>query len=648
MEEKPIDPQDTHKNEPHRLNDMDGRLYRRDLASRHIKRFDVLHPKLYRVKQEWEKITEPESKVSKIASHPTIFKKFFMYSLGFAGLAALFALVMFFTGGNSVSTNSIEINVLGNSFAAGGEEVPYEVEVVNKNASPLELADLFVEYDKGGDAGSGASHVRLLNSLGTIGGGKTSTKNIFLTLYGAEGSIKNVDFTLQYRIHGSNAVFVKKTTFPVTISSAPLALTVDAPKSTSPNQMLTFTTKIKSNAKNKTSGVLVRIEYPNGFKFANAIPSPTSFDNIWDIGDLNPGDEKTISVSGMVYGQDGEDRGFHVYAGAKSAQDGTKIGVTYNSLLQVVSLVKPFLAADLQINGSSENTVPVSSDSTVLVSVNWANNLSTRITNAEISVSFSGNGIDLGTLVTKKGFYNSGTSTIVWDKTTAPELANIEPGDNGSLDFSFRTSALWKAGQQVLANPTVKFAVSIKGKQASTGGLVSDISNFEEKIAVISSDLGFSQEAYYYSGPFTNTGSIPPKANEPTTYTVTWSLTNSSNPLSGALVTSTLPTYVDWVGTISPSSENVQYDATTRMVTWSAGQIAQGAGLSGNSKSVSFQVRFTPSTSQVGSTPKLLLESKVSATDTFTGAKLTTGRGAISTLLSNDGDFPEGGQIVTN
>lgn len=639
---------DPHKNEPHRLDEVNSRLYRRDLAGRHIKRFDALHPKLYKIKQEWEKITEPESKVSKIASHPTIFKKFFMYSIGFAGLAVLFAVIMFFTGGNSVSTNSIEINVLGNSFAAGGEEVPYEVEVVNKNSSSLELSDLFIEYDKGGDAGSGASRVRLLNSLGTIGGGKTSTKNIFLTLYGAEGSVKNIDFTLQYRIKGSNAVFVKKTTFPVTISSAPLAVTIDAPPTTSPNQNITLTARIKSNAKNTTNGVLVRVEYPSGFKFTGATPSPTSYENVWDIGNLEPGAERTITINGMIYGQDGEQRGFHLYTGAKSASDGTKIGVLYNSMLEIISLVKPFLAADLIINGSSENIVAVPSDSSAQVSINWANNLSARITDAEISVSISGNGLDSSSIVARQGFYNSGTNTIIWNKTTAPQLGSIQPGDTGSLDFSFKTASLWKAGQKVLTSPSVKFAVSIKGKQSQSGGMVSDVSNFEEKTVVISSNLGFSSDAFYFSGPFSNSGPIPPKVGEPTTYTITWSITNSSNPLSGGIATTVLPTYVEWVGTVSPLTEKVEYDETTRTVTWRAGQIASGAGLSTNSKTASFQVRFTPSASQVGSTPRLILETKVSADDTFTGAKLTSNRGPLTTLLLNDGDFPEGGQIVTN
>jgi hypothetical protein len=111
-----------------------------------------------------------KSQSGKTKIHHSFFKKFFYFSLGFAVLAALFATVMFFTGGNTVSNANIEITVLGNSFTAGGEELPLQVEVSNKNASALELADLFVEYDNGGTTTNSVGHVRELNP-GTIPAG---------------------------------------------------------------------------------------------------------------------------------------------------------------------------------------------------------------------------------------------------------------------------------------------------------------------------------------------------------------------------------------------------------------------------------------------------------------------------------------------
>lgn len=638
--------QDSHEGkEVHGLDDVNARLYRRDLVDRKVRRTDVLHPTHTQIEKEWNDDPMAKSKLGKIKIHTSFFKKFFFVSLGFAVLAVVFAVFMFFSGGNTVSNANIEINVLGNSFAAGGEELPLQVEVANKNASALELADLFVEYDKGGDASSGAGHVRDLNSLGTVSAGGAISKSLFVTLYGEQGSTKNIDFTLQYRLHGSNAIFVKKSTFPVTINSAPVTLSVDGPKSITPNQKLTLKIKTTSNSKNVLSGMMLHVDYPSGFSFEKSVPEASAFNNVWTLGDLAPGADREITIVGTVYGQDGEDRAFHVYTGAVSATDSTKIGVTYNSFLETISLVKPFLAAHLSINGSTVDPTPVISTGNVAVTVTYANNLPTRVTDATITVQLSGNALDAGSISVPKGFYDSAKQTIVWNKTTNPDLGSIEPSDQGVLNFTMKALPLWSNGKTI-TKPSIKVSVSIKGKQPDQGGAVNEVTNFEEKTAVMNSDLGFSANASYATGPFSNTGPIPPKANQPTTYTVTWTATNSANALADAVATATLPTYVDWVGTVAPSSEAVEYDTTTSTIRWKIGAIPAGAGISGVSRSVSFQVRLNPSKSQVGSVPKLILDSTATARDTFTGGSLTTTRGAISTQLHNESGFPPDGQTV--
>ncbi len=98
----------------------------------------------------------------------------------------------------------------------------------------------------------------------------------------------------------------------------------------------------------------------------------------------------------------------------------------------------------------------------------------------------------------------------------------------------------------------------------------------------------------------------------------------------------------------SPASEKLSYDATTHTIRWNVGQILAGTGLTGPARSVSFQVRLNPSTSQIGSTPKLVLDSSITAKDTFTGAQLSASRTPLSTLLQNDVGFPPNGQTVTN
>ena len=634
------------ENKVHNLDDVSDRLYRRDLADRKPRHIDSLHTRRFTVNSDWVKESLTKENVEKVATHPSIFRKFFYFSLGFAGLAVIFSAFSLFTGSNTISTNEIDINVLGNSFVAGGEELPLQVEVVNKNSSALELSDLFIDYDKGGDASSSTGHVRDVNSLGTIGAGKTATKTFSATLYGTEGSVRDISFTLQYRLSGSNAIFVKTSTFPVTISSAPVALSVDAPQSITPNQELTFTVKTKSNSKNTLSNMLLHVDYPTGFTFTKADPTPDSINNTWNLGDLAPGAERDITIKGTIYGQDGEDRAFHIYTGSANTQDKTKIGVTYNSFLDTVSLVKPFISADISINGTVADTVPVRSSGIVNVNVSYVNNLPTIVTNAEVTLQLSGNALDVSSVSVPKGFYNSSNHTIIWNSTTEPALGTLQPSDQGQLSFTFSVLPLIGSGT-TLSSPKVSLSLSMKGKQPDQGGAVSEITNTTTATALVSSDLGFSAQASYYSGPFSNTGAIPPKANQPTTYTITWGVTNSANALSNGSVTAQLPTYVDWVGTVSPNGEPVSYDETTRTIHWNVGQIPAGTGITEKPHTTSFQVRLTPSTSQIGSTPTIVLGTTVTAKDIFTGESLSASRTGLTTLLQNDAGFPAGGQIVT-
>ena len=635
-------------NAPHRLEDEDSRLYNRDLVGRKEKRFDTLFPKKVSVTKEWGAAkTEAVKNAKKVATHPTFFKKFFIFSLLFAIAAIGISAFTFFTGGNTVSNDNITINIGGNSFTPGGDELPLQVEVVNKNPTDLELADLYVAYDKGGDSSGGAQYVNELNSIGTVNAGKTAKKNVFVKLYGGEGTTQNIDFTLQYRIHGSNAIFIKKTSFPVTISSAPIALSVDIPKNVTPNQSISFKVHVQSNAKTTVSGVLLHIDYPNGFKFAFATPSAKAFNNVWDLGDLEPGEKYDLTVTGIVYGNDGEDRAFHVSVGSASASDNTVIGLTYNSLAQIVTLVKPFISASLAINGSSSDTVAVPSASTVDVTVDWSNNLPTLVTDAQIVVTLSGNAFDPTKVNSSKGFYDSVKKTITWDRTNDTDLASIQPSDHGSVDFTFDVPSLI-SGSGIVNTPTVNMSVSIAGKQPDIGGAVSQVTDFESKKAVVSSDLGFSVDAFYKNGIFTNSGPIPPKANTPTTYTVVWTITNSANTLADATASATLPTYVDWMNSFYPTNDGLSYDDSTRTITWNMGQVVSGTGFSGGSRTVSFQVRLNPSISQVGSVPKLVLDTSVNAKDTFTGDTLSTTKPAISTRLQNDSGFPYDGEKVTN
>ena len=141
---------------------------------------------------------------------------------------------------------------------------------------------------------------------------------------------------------------------------------------------------------------------------------------------------------------------------------------------------------------------------------------------------------------------------------------------------------------------------------------------------------------------------FPPKAEATTTYTVIWTIANSSSAVSGATVSATLPENVTWLGSISPQTENVQYDSNSRTVTWNAGSLAAYSGQDGEQqRQVSFQVALYPNITDVGNPLTIVNPSTLSATDNFTGITVYSDWGALTTRLSTDPGFQDGDDLVT-
>src|SRR3989338_234569 len=191
--------------------------------------------------------------VEKFFMKTSLFKKFFLFSAAFLGVALLYAGYSFIAGGNTVSNDNIDISIIGNTFTAGGEELTLQIEIANRNNSSLDLADLVVEYPKGSDSDE---MERFRESLGTIPAGAIRNENLKLTLFGEQNSSRQIKISLEYRVEGSNAIFVKEKLYDVSISSTPVNLSVDAPSEVSPNQSVIFNIKINLNSAASASNIL--------------------------------------------------------------------------------------------------------------------------------------------------------------------------------------------------------------------------------------------------------------------------------------------------------------------------------------------------------------------------------------------------------
>ncbi len=618
-----MEPNPNHDSELERAEEM---LYRPDIVIKQKARAK-LHREHAPVPTRWES-TKSQTRAARGAFKlpSSLFSKLFIGSIIFFVVAAAIAVITILTSAN-VSSRRINLEVLGRTFVDGGELLPLQVAVANNNNTQIELADLVVEYPT-----NTGSIERIRRSVGTVAARQQTIQDFDLTLFGEEGTVVPITVTLEYRIPDSNAILTKDTSYQVTLRSTPVVLTVLGPQSSLPNQQVTMNYTVVSNSATVVEDVALVTEYPVGFEFMSAEPAASFSNNVWVLGDLEPGATRSIAVTGVVRGSEGSSVAFKGAVGKQDPQDEKRIGVTFGTIAQPLGLESSFISTSMIVNDAVNGTASVDPGDDINIRIPWQNPLPVRVTDAVIEVQLAGQ-FETGQVVSRQGFYNSATRTIIFSKDNVQNLAAIEPGESGEFSFTLKS----KQGSSIssaTSEPTITLTTNVQG--------IVDPGNFQraEKInqlvLKVVSDVRLLVDTQHFTGLIANDGPMPPKVGQRTTYTVAMSVSNSTSTLVGAKVVTVLPQYVEWMNVVMPQQTDVVYNPVTREVVWTVGSVEAGAGYSKPVKQASFKVGITPSESQVGSPPNLTGDIMLTGTDTFTSKQIQASRRPLTTRLLND------------
>lgn len=576
----------------------------------------------------------------------TLFKKILIGSSVFFLLAVGSAAFMFFAGGNSVSAGNIDIVVIGPSATAGGEELSLDIVIENHNGASLEAVNLLVEYPEGtrtaGDIGTELTRERI--PIGTVSARGETRKTLKAVLFGEKETIREIKLTLEYRIEGSSATFFKEKVYPIAISSAPIIVTIKNPTEVNSGQEVEFVLEIASNSAEMLKSVLIGVEYPFGWSFQSADPQPSIDNELWKIGDLSPGDKRTIKIRGVLVGQNDEERTFRFSTGLAQEKDPEKLGTVFGVLAQSIRISKPYLSVDLSLSGSTNPNFVAKPGDKIQANIVWTNNIQSQILGGKVEAKITGSAFDkTSVVISTGGFYRSLDGTVTWDKNGNAELGVLEPGEKGVVSFSF--SALPSVSGTT--NESIKLVVTVTGSQLDGSGKPQIVSTSLERLVKISSNVGLSARVVRSIGPFENSGPIPPRADMETTYTVIWNLTNTLNTISQTKVSAQLPPYVKWAGFTDPANEKIDFNQDTNTVTWDAGDLHSGTGVNSSPRSAAFLVTLEPSLSQVATTPVILQTSTLSGYDRFTESQISATAPSLTTQFASDPSFKQGDGTVT-
>jgi hypothetical protein len=573
-----------------------------------------------------------------------VIKKLFLFAALFFGATLVVAAFVFFGGANFISSKNVDLEITGPTEAEAGEPVELKVAIKNGNNADLDSAVFSVQYPNGARNPTDSSQALTFSKedLGKLKAGDEAVRNVSFLLIGQKGEAKELKFSVQYKVAGSNATFYKDKLYDLTIGDSPLSLEMESPASVTSGESFPLTLTVKQNSTEVLKNVMLRAEYPYGYTPASATPQAFAENNTWALGDLSPGATKKIQIMGRLTGENKDERTFRFYVG--SAEGGAPSANFKNILLsdqKTVLVDRPSLDLEIAFNGERPaETYIAPAGQRVDTTITFQNNLPEKLVNPRLEARFEGSGLDEASVTAiNGGFYNSALDRLVWDFSDTGTVNELAPGATRSVSFRFASKADAVPGK----NRDIGISFVLTGTPV---GSAQAISVSENRVVKVASQVTLGAKMLHSTGLFKNAGPIPPKVEQETTYTAVLTAGNTQSELTDAKVTARLGSAVKWKGSKSAQPENISYDEASNTVTWNIGTLAAGTGFSTAAREAQFQVGLTPSLSQVGSAPTLVSSITFTAYDPLAAKTVTLPSQTLTTNMPSDPAFIQGDGIV--
>lgn len=562
---------------------------------------------------------------------------FFFLSLG---VAAAF----FFYGSNIISSRNIAIDISAPASVPSSDSLSFDVSIQNGNNADLMETSLLIDYPEGTREVEDDTKPLVSEKLavGTVAKGEIVKKTFDAKLFGTENTAKTIKVTYQYKIDGSTGTFSKEVSFDVVLRLAPIVVTVDALRETSNNKEIVLTTKIISNSNNTLKNVALNVDYPFGFTYIESnLEVESGIGGQFPIGDLLPNETKEVVIKGSLSGQSAEDKLFRFSVGTADADDLAEVKTILSSYEHKMVIQNDFFASTI-----SSNPGYVKAGASYLGTVAWRNTLDTAVNDAEFSIKVSGELLGQQGVLAGDGFYDSSKSTIVWNKNTDESLLEVKPGESGDYSFSLPLATYQYAIDNRITNSKLSLSLDIKARRLNDRQVPEVITSSFTKIVPVVTSVLFNAKSLHSSGPIKNTGPIPPRAENKTTYTIALDISNSMNNISDAEVVATLPLYVTYEGEVNPQSQKVVWNQNSRQLRWDIGDIAARTGYGTAPRTLYFKVGISPSKTQIGSYPVLVKDILFKGYDDFAKTTVEVPDQDVTTATGDPGVVSEDGRVV--
>lgn len=551
--------------------------------------------------------------------------------LALAGIAAFAGYTVFF------SRTPVELEILGSNKVTAGEPSSLIIHISNKSSAGLKEGSLTLTLPEGASTDEEDSPaigpLRKKIEIPDIPAGGEFQRELRVKFLGSMGRSERVSGLFLYRPENISSTLTRSAELSVTIVKVPVVIAVDVPDKISSGQDISMTIGIDAEAASPLAPMTLGIDFPDGFEFKSSDPAPAFRNpNLWPLGSIETGTSTKIVLRGAIKGEPQEVKAFRIRLGRYNESSRSWLILTEAAPAPIIA--SPFLLARSTLEGMRSGAL--SPGSRVEGSVFFKNNLPDRIQNIVIALSFPEQFVELGTIAVEKGFYDVTRRAIVWDPGSNQRLGALDPGEEGTLAFSFALKSVLPLRN--FSDKNFIFDVTTSINSSSPPPEYRGVSlEYRDSVKFkIESSLAISARAAYYDSPSPNTGPLPPQVRKATTYTVFLQLGSGANDLRDVEIRAGLPGGVEFADVLGTDAGQIAFNPASREVVWKVGQLKAATGILRSHLSAIFKVSLTPAENQANTSPPILKDIAALGRDTFTDTELQTGADNLTTELRND------------
>lgn len=449
------------------------------------------------------------------------------------------------------------------------------------------------------------------------------------------GDERNVIVRAEFRPRQLSATFSKEVKRIVRFRTLPFSLNFSFPSDVTSGRPFTFFIRYNSEAAAPIGPVGLAITVPENFHISRARPAAVpDLASFWDLGMLNVGARDEIAVTGSF---DADATGGEFIARIGMLDSARRSLTAFKEVREFLNLRAGAVPVDIFV-GDTQNPreAIVHPGENIQLKLVYTNLTPSPVEDLSLLLAFAHPAIEQRNVSSSEDFARSVSGEYVWSPETVLPLRLVAPQASGTINFSARLEEKIPMRSFSESNQTI----TARARAVSGGEILGE----RQVVFKIESTLNIEAEVVFNNAPGgRNTGPIPPRVGQKTTYTVTLSVINGTNGLNDVVARVVLGPAVSYDLIIEPEDADIVYDAATREVRWDVGDVLAGTGTLSAPKTVTFRIGLTPRPEDVGTQPELISAVSATGTDNFTGRTLDAGDDPVDSTVPDDGaiDYDE-------